>query len=1033
MKKKVKIGLIILAIIITQQAFPQMENAKSILTGNQQIELLEGYSFVSSRIIAENPDMINILQSNLIALEFVRNSQGFMLQKIGPIWVNNIGDWVNTEGYLFRMDQTDELIITGEVIDPQTPINLSTGYQMIGYLPYQALNTEEVFQDVLENLEFVRNTAGLMFRKIGPNWINGIGDCKPGEGYLVKMFANDILIYPDSSSFACGDPFTDPRNEQTYNTVQIGEQCWMAENLNIGTMINGINYQTDNGVIEKFCYDDDPANCDEYGALYQWNEMMQYSYSTQGAHGICPSGWHIPTDDEWKILEGTVDSQYPVGDPVWYGTGWRGYDVGKNLKSITGWYQNGNGTNDFGFTVLPGGRSLGDFKYLTEIAYFWSSSGFGSNAWNRYLMYNNPKVGRTLNYSMAYGLSVRCLSGQLPTVTTTAITDITQTTATSGGIVSDDSGSDVTTRGVTWSTNQNPTLNDNYTTDGSGTGAFTSYLTELTVNTTYYVRAYATNSDGTDYGNQVCFSTQSGGSGGEPCPGIPTVIYEGQTYNTVLIGDQCWLRENLNVGTMINGNEDMSNDNIIEKYCYDNNTANCDEYGALYQWNEIMQYTTTQGVKGICPSGWHLPTDDEWKVLEGTVDSQYPVGDPIWNNSGFRGFDAGKNLKSTTGWSQNTGTNGFGFTAISGGYRQPPRSFSNLTYETFFWSSSESSTNSALNRKLYSTYDNIGRMTKSKIYGLSVRCMRLAINQSPDTPSSPIPEDGAEFQLIEVVLSWTCTDPEGNPLTFDIYFGTETTPPQIETGQTDTTFNTGTLEYYTEYFWKIVAIDNHNNITEGPVWSFITEPEYPLPCPGIPTITYEGQVYNTILIGEQCWLKENLNIGKIINGNSNQTNDGIIEKYCYDDDPANCDEYGGLYQWNEMMQYTTTQGVQGICPLGWHLPSDGEWTILTDFLGGLDYAGGKMKETDTIHWQSPNTGATNESGFTALPGGYRNGQGPFYNLSHSAFFWSSSESTGPSAWNRRLYYNKNKVTCYSHYNKLSSFSVRCLQDYNLNY
>ncbi len=95
---------------------------------------------------------------------------------------------------------------------------------------------------------------------------------------------------------------------------------------------------------------------------------------------------------------------------------------------------------------------------------------------------------------------------------------------------------------------------------------------------------------------------------------------------------------------MINGTEEMTDNGVIEKYCYDNDSANCDEYGGLYHWNEMMYYTTIQGVRGICPGGWHLPTNDEWKILEGTVDSQYPVSDTTWNNSGCRGYDAGLNL-----------------------------------------------------------------------------------------------------------------------------------------------------------------------------------------------------------------------------------------------------------------------------------------------------------------------------------------------------------------------------------------------------
>jgi uncharacterized protein (TIGR02145 family) len=128
------------------------------------------------------------------------------------------------------------------------------------------------------------------------------------------------------------------------------------------------------------------------------------------------------------------------------------------------------------------------------------------------------------------------------------------------------------------------------------------------------------------------------------------------------------------------------------------------------------------------------------------------------------------------------------------------------------------------------------------------------------------------------------------------------------------------------------------------------------------------------------------------------------------------------------MQYSTTPGVQGICPTGWHLPTDGEWTTLTDYLGGISVAGGKMKETGTAHWSPPNTGATNSSGFTALPGGYRNYVGSFNYLTYNAFFWSSSHYGATSAWSRSLYYNFEYVTRDYYNNTLYGFSVRCLQN-----
>ena len=127
------------------------------------------------------------------------------------------------------------------------------------------------------------------------------------------------------------------------------------------------------------------------------------------------------------------------------------------------------------------------------------------------------------------------------------------------------------------------------------------------------------------------------------------------------------------------------------------------------------------------------------------------------------------------------------------------------------------------------------------------------------------------------------------------------------------------------------------------------------------------------------------------------------------------------------MQWSTTEGVQGICPTGWHIPTDGEWTVLTTFLGGESVAGGKMKEAGYAHWVSPNTGATNSSGFTALPGGGRDFYGNFYYLTVYGHYWSSSQSDATSAWYRYLYYDGEYVLHYS-YGKALGFSGRCLQD-----
>jgi uncharacterized protein (TIGR02145 family) len=194
------------------------------------------------------------------------------------------------------------------------------------------------------------------------------------------------------------------------------------------------------------------------------------------------------------------------------------------------------------------------------------------------------------------------------------------------------------------------------------------------------------------------------------------------------------------------------------------------------------------------------------------------------------------------------------------------------------------------------------------------------------------------------------------------------------------------------------------------------------------TDSRDGKNYSAVMIGTQCWMGANLDHGTRINDSQAQTNNGIIEKYCYNDMDSMCAIYGALYQWNEMMQYDTAQETQGICPTGWHLPTWSEWWTLIDSLGGVGLAGGKLKETYYEHWQFPNSGATNESGFTALPGGYRFLMTGFYYLGNTGKFWSSKQFTWSAAGSFSLSYDSDQIYPSTMINKFMGFSVRCIKD-----
>jgi uncharacterized protein (TIGR02145 family) len=399
------------------------------------------------------------------------------------------------------------------------------------------------------------------------------------------------------------------------------------------------------------------------------------------------------------------------------------------IEAGTGlWYDPNTGaTNSSGFTTLPAGFRESDATFLMlgyNGGFFTSSEMTSATGWIWGMNQHSAELVRR-DYSKQAGFNVRCVKNQetLPSVSTSTITDITQTTATGGGNVTAQGSLEVTERGVCWSTSQNPTIVDSHTSDGTGTGSFVSILSGLTSGTAYFVRAFATNNAGTAYGDELTFTTTSGQF---VCGDV--VNYEGQNYNTIQIGDQCWFKENLNVGTMVNGSINQTNNGTIEKYCYGNHPADCDTYGGLYQWNEMMDYSTTPGVQGICPEGWHLPTDGEFCTLATFLD---PTVD--CNLIYSTGTDGGGKMKSTgtieagTGlwYDPNTGaTNESGFTALPAGTRWFDLTFGYLGLVGGFTTSSEKYVTTAWCWGMNNGSAALARDNYSKQSGFSVRCIK---------------------------------------------------------------------------------------------------------------------------------------------------------------------------------------------------------------------------------------------------------------------------------------------------------------------
>ena len=772
----------------------------------------------------------------------------------------------------------------------------------------------------------------------------------------------------------------------TYGTVTNipGEpaKCWITSNLG-----------SDHHAIAV-----DDATEASAGWYWQFNRKQGYKHD---GTTLTP-GWTITSIDEtsdWLNTNDPCTIELGAGWRIPTFTEWDNVDVAGNWINWNRPFSSGLQMHAAGNLYDLSG-SLGDRGSYGN--YWCSTQRNSSRAWD--LTFGTSYSEFTYHFK-AFGFSVRCITELCPPTLTSPPSGTHLPSATQ----------------IIWNWNNVPdatgykwnTTNSYADATDMGT-AITKTETGLTCNTAYTRYVWAYNACGNS--TPVSLNQTTSTCPGAPCPGRPTVTYEGQVYNTVQIGTQCWFKENLNIGTRINGALEQSNNGTIEKYCYNDLESNCNIYGGLYQWNEMMQYVTTEGVQGICPTGWHIPTFAEWTTVTNFLGGALVAGGKMKSTG---------TIETGTGlWSSpNTGaTNESGFSAIPAGNRYLPiQLFINIDIGANLWSSNEAYTNEARTMGFEFYLSMIESGTLDKINGASVRCLADTC-LAPTSPTSGTHAPSAT----QIIWNWNTTAGATGYKwgTTNVYasatdMGTATT--KTETGLTCNTA-------CTRYVWAYDACGNSIPVTLNQT----TSPCPGAPCPGIPTVTYGGQVYHTVQIGTQCWFKENLNIGTRINGALEQSNNGTIEKYCYNDLESNCNIYGGLYQWSEMMQYVTPAGGQEICPTGWHIPTDAEWTIVTTSLGGEGVAGGKMKSTGTIEagtgwWYSPNTGATNESGFSGVPAGYRGYAGGFFVNGYDAGWWSSSEFSTSVAWYRFLYYNGSNVDR-SGADRHNGFSVRCLAD-----
>jgi uncharacterized protein (TIGR02145 family) len=324
--------------------------------------------------------------------------------------------------------------------------------------------------------------------------------------------------------------------------------------------------------------------------------------------------------------------------------------------------------------------------------------------------------GRLFFFILVVIFAISCKKEKIPSVTTSEIIQVKETTATGGGTITNDGNSTIISCGVCWSVESAPTIYDNKTVDIEGAGAFISNITGLNGATNYFIKAYAINREGIAYGNLISFKTLS----------IRTIIFnpnlnygtltdvDGNTYKTIQIGTQIWMAENLKTTKFNDGSEIplVTNNNSwynlsTPAYCWNiyDESSSKNPFGALYNW-----YTVNTGK--LCPYDWHAPTDEEWTTL-----------------TTFLGESAGGKLKETgtTHWSSpNVGANNeSGFTALPGGGRDyDGKSFVYIDYNGVWWSSTEGSATFVWGRNISNYYSDVLRANYKKNMGFSVRCLK---------------------------------------------------------------------------------------------------------------------------------------------------------------------------------------------------------------------------------------------------------------------------------------------------------------------
>jgi len=558
----------------------------------------------------------------------------------------------------------------------------------------------------------------------------------------------------------------------------------------------------------------------------------------------------------------------------------------------------------------------------------------------------------------------------MPTLTTTAVTAITTTAASSGGNITDDGGAEVTARGICWGTTSGPTTTGSKTSDGTGIGSFTSSITGLTPNTKYYVRAYATNSEGTAYGNEVDFTTN------------PII---GATVTTTAPTTLTSTTANPGGNITADGGAPVTERGIV--------------------WALTANPTTSDNKVAAAAAGNGTFTVNLASLQPGTL---YHIRAYAINTSGTAyGNDLTFTTPATkptvttaavTVFTQTTATAGGNVTATGG---------ADVTERGVYYGTQANPATTGTKVAAAAAGSgaftvNLTALTPGTLYHVVAFATNSAgteFGTDQTFTTSPIGQATVTTTAPTLILTSATSVTAGGNVTSTgggtvsergVCWGTSTNPlatgSHISSGTGSGTFTVTLtpLQQGTLYYVRAYAINQAGTVygTEYQILTMVADADQ--------------NIYRTVKIGDQIWMAENLKATHFNDGTA------IVEEqdaadwialasaaYCWyaNDETTNKPLYGALYNW-----YAAS--AANLCPTGWRVSSDEDWTTLTTTLGGESVSGGKLKEAGTTHWLAPNTGADNSSGFTALPGGYRYRlDGTFADAGKLSYWWTSTEYT----------------------------------------